>query len=218
MNRFLSFLVQSVVTVPTAAIAWFTSYFAFNQTFLLSSAIALGGGVIVYNITSAVMTSRFLKKHQLTRKEYRYIKKNLDEAKQKINRLNKSLFTIRDLSTVKQRLDVLRITRKIQNMTKSEPRRFYKAEKFYFSHLDSVVELTEKYRFLSQQPKKSHEIDVSLYETRQTLTDLTKALEEDLYHVISDDVDSLNFEIDVAKHSIKKINDTKTIDESRRLK
>jgi 5-bromo-4-chloroindolyl phosphate hydrolysis protein len=218
MNRFLSFLVQSVVTVPTAITGWFLSYFAFDLTFLASSAISLAGGAIVYKITSAVMTSRFLKKHQLTRKEYRYIKKNLDEAKQKINKLNKSLFAIRDLPTIKQRLDVLRITRKIHSMTQTEPRRFYKAEKFYFSHLDSVVELTEKYRFLSQQPKKSHEIDVSLYETRQTLTDLTKALEEDLYHVVSDDLDSLNFEIDVAKHSIKKLNDTKTIDESRRLK
>ncbi|WP_335487703.1 5-bromo-4-chloroindolyl phosphate hydrolysis family protein [Neobacillus niacini] len=218
MNRFLSFLVQSLVTVPSATVVWFVSYFGFKLTFGPSSAIALGGGVIVYNITSAIMTSRFLKKHQLTRKEYRYIKKNLDEAKQKINRLNKSLFTIRDLPTMKQRLDVLRITRKIQSMTHNEPRRFYKAEKFYFSHLDSVVELTEKYRFLSQQPKKSHEIDVSLYETRQTLTDLTKALEEDLYFVISDDVDTLNFEIDVAKQSIKKLNDTKYIDESRRPK
>ncbi|MDQ1000782.1 5-bromo-4-chloroindolyl phosphate hydrolysis protein [Neobacillus niacini] len=218
MNRFLSFLIQSVVTVPSAVTVWFLSYFAFDLTFLASSAISLAGGAIVYKITSAVMTSRFLKKHQLTRKEYRYIKKNLDEAKQKINKLNKSLFSICDLPTIKQRLDVLRITRKIHSMTQTEPRRFYKAEKFYFSHLDSVVELTEKYRFLSQQPKKSHEIDVSLYETRQTLTDLTKALEEDLYHVVSDDLDSLNFEIDVAKHSIKKLNDTKTIDESRRLK
>lgn len=218
MNRFLTFLVQSVVTVPSAVTVWFLNYFAFDLTFLMSSAISLAGGVIVYKITSGVMTSRFLKKQQLTRKEYRYIKKNLDEAKQKINRLNKSLFSIRDLSTLKQRLEVLRITRKIQSMTQAEPKRFYKAEKFYFSHLDSVVELTEKYRFLAQQPKKSHEIDVSLYETRQTLNDLTKALEEDLYHVVEDDLDSLNFEIDVAKHSIKKLNDPKIIDESRKLK
>jgi 5-bromo-4-chloroindolyl phosphate hydrolysis protein len=218
MNRFLSFLVQSIVTVPSATMMWFLSYFAFDLTFWISSGISLVGGVIVSKITSAVMTSRFLKKQQLTRKEYRYIKKNLDEAKQKINRLNKSLFSIRDLSTLKQRIDVLRITRKIQSMAQTEPKRFYKAEKFYFSHLDSVVELTEKYRFLSQQPKKSHEIDVSLYETRQTLSDLTKALEKDLYDVVSDDVDSLNFEIDVAKHAIKKLDDPKIIDESRRLK
>jgi 5-bromo-4-chloroindolyl phosphate hydrolysis protein len=218
MNRFLSFLVQSIVTVPSATMMWFLSYFAFDLTFWISSGISLVGGVIVSKITSAVMTSRFLKKQQLTRKEYRYIKKNLDEAKQKINRLNKSLFSIRDLSTLKQRIDVLRITRKIQSMAQTEPKRFYKAEKFYFSHLDSVVELTEKYRFLSQQPKKSHEIDVSLYETRQTLSDLTKALEKDLYDVVSDDVDSLNFEIDVAKHVIKKLDNPKIIDESRRLK
>jgi 5-bromo-4-chloroindolyl phosphate hydrolysis protein len=168
MNRFLTFLVQSIVTAPSAVTVWFLSYFAFDLTLLMSTAISLAGGVIVYKITSGVMTSRFLKKQQLTRKEYRYIKKNLDEAKQKISRLNKSLFSIRDLSTLKQRLEVLRITRKIQSMTQAEPKRFYKAEKFYFSHLDSVVELTEKYRFLAQQPKKSHEIDVSLYETRQT--------------------------------------------------
>ena len=103
MNRFLSFLVQSVVTVPSAVTVWFLSYFAFDLTLLISSGISLAGGVIVYKITSGVMTSRFLKKHQLTRKEYRYIKKNLDEAKQKINRLNKSLFSIRDLPTIKQK-------------------------------------------------------------------------------------------------------------------
>jgi 5-bromo-4-chloroindolyl phosphate hydrolysis protein len=218
MNRFLSFIVQALVTVPTAATVWFMSIFAFDQTFLLSSAFSLAGGAIAYMITSGVMTSRFLKKNQLSRKEYRYIKKNLDEAKQKINRLNKGLFTIRDINTIKQRIDVLRISRKIHHLTKTEPKRFYKAEKFYFSHLDSVVELTEKYRFLSVQPKKNQEIDVSLYDTRQTLTDLTKALEEDLYHVISDDIDSLNFEIDVAKQSIKTLKDSKFTDESRRLK
>lgn len=218
MNRFLSFVVQTLVTVPSTVTVWFVSYFAFDQTFLLASAFSLAGGAVASMITSGIMTTRFLKKHQLSRKEYRYIKKNLDDAKHKINRLNKALFSIRDISTIKQRLDVLRITKKIHSLTKTEPKRFYKAEKFYFSHLDSVVELTDKYRFLALQPKKNHEIDLSLYDTKQTLTDLTKVLEDDLYYIISDDIDDLNFEIDVAKHSIKKLNDSKIEDESRRLK
>ncbi|MGX6446120.1 5-bromo-4-chloroindolyl phosphate hydrolysis family protein [Neobacillus sp. K501] len=218
MNRFLSFVVQTLVTVPSAVTVWFVSYFAFDQTFLLASAFSLAGGAVASMITTGIMTTRFLKKHQLSRKEYRYIKKNLDDAKHKINRLNKALFSIRDISTIKQRLDVLRITKKIHSLTKTEPKRFYKAEKFYFSHLDSVVELTEKYRFLALQPKKNHEIDLSLYDTKQTLTDLTKVLEDDLYYIISDDIDDLNFEIDVAKHTIKKLNDSKIEDESRRLK
>ncbi|OLS33945.1 5-bromo-4-chloroindolyl phosphate hydrolysis family protein [Bacillus sp. MRMR6] len=218
MNRFLSFLVQSFVTVPSVVTIWLVSIIGFDLAFWLSTGFAIAGGAAVSMITSAIMTNRFLKKHQLTRKEYRYIKKNLDEAKQKITRLNKALFSIRDIPTLKQRIDVLRITRKIHSLTKTEPRRFYKAEKFYFSHLDSVVELTEKYRFLSVQPKKSNEINLSLYDTRQTLTDLTKALEEDLYYIVSDDLDHLNFEIDVAKHSIKKLNDSKIEQENRRTK
>ncbi|WP_342433057.1 5-bromo-4-chloroindolyl phosphate hydrolysis family protein [Neobacillus sp. FSL H8-0543] len=219
MNPFISFFVRSFLAVPSAFTIFLVSLFGFDQTYLLSSVFAIAGGAVVDQATAAIMKNRFLKQHQLSRKEYRYIKKNLDEAKLKINRLNKSLFSIRDLQTVKQRIDVLRVARKIQSLAKTEPRRFYKAEKFYFSHLDSVVELTEKYRFLSVQPKKNHEIDVSLYETRQTLIELTKALEEDLYYMISDDIDHLNFEIDVAKHSIKKLNDSKfDNDESRRLK
>jgi 5-bromo-4-chloroindolyl phosphate hydrolysis protein len=103
-------------------------------------------------------------------------------------------------------------------MAQKEPKRFYQAEQFYFSHLDSVVELTEKYSFLASQPKKSLEINQSLIETRQTLNELTKVLEEDLYHVVSDDVDHLNFEIDVAKHSIKKQKELKFPEENRWLK
>jgi 5-bromo-4-chloroindolyl phosphate hydrolysis protein len=103
-------------------------------------------------------------------------------------------------------------------MTMKEPKRFYQAEEFYFSHLDSIVELTEKYSFLSSQPKQNSEMGQSLIETRRTLNELTKVLEEDLYHVISDDLDTLNFEIDVAKHTIKKKKDAKFPEENRWLK
>jgi 5-bromo-4-chloroindolyl phosphate hydrolysis protein len=89
-------------------------------------------------------------------------------------------------------------------LTKKEPKRFYKAERFYFSHLDSVLELTEKYAFLSSQPKISLELEHSLSETRRTLNELTEKVEQDLYYILSDDIDNLNFEIDVAKNSLKK--------------
>ncbi|WP_442596411.1 5-bromo-4-chloroindolyl phosphate hydrolysis family protein [Neobacillus sp. D3-1R] len=204
MNSFLSFIIRTSIAAPTAVIVWPISFFGFGQTFLLSSAISIGGGLVAYWTTSVITNSRFLKKHQLSRKEYLYIKKNLEEAKPKINRLNKALFKIRHVPSLKERVDVLRITRKIYRLTKLEPKRFYKAEPFYFSHLDSLVELTEKYAFLSSQPKKNLELDRSLYETRQTLSELAQLLEEDLYKVISDDIDHLNFEIDVAKKSIKK--------------
>lgn len=52
--------------------------------------------------------------------------------------------------------------------------------------------------------QKSKELSMSLSETRITLTELTKRLEEDLTQVMGDEIDELQFELDAAKHSLKK--------------
>jgi 5-bromo-4-chloroindolyl phosphate hydrolysis protein len=218
MNPILSLIARSVVAVPVTVITGFASFVFFDVNFLPSVALALAGGFLTHVVLGLFMSSSFLKKHGLSRKEYRYIQKNLAEANKKIRRLNKSLFTIRDLNSVKQRIDILRIIKKIQKMAAKEPKRFYQAEHFYFSHLDSVVELTEKYNFLISQPKKSLEINQSLIETRQTLNEMSRILEEDLYQVVSNDVDHLNFEIDVAKNTINKQKELKLPEENRWLK
>ncbi|NRD76736.1 5-bromo-4-chloroindolyl phosphate hydrolysis family protein [Bacillus sp. BRMEA1] len=218
MNPILSFIIRSFVAIPVTILTGLISSFVFHQHILPAFGYAIAGGIAVHIILALIMSSIFLKKHQLSMKEYRYIRKNLAEASKKIRRLNKSLLTIRDLSSVKQRIDIMRVTKKIQKMALKEPKRFYKAEPFYFSHLDSVVELTEKYNFLSAQPKKNLEMNQSLIETRQTLNELTKVLEEDLYQVVSNDIDTLNFEIDVAKHTINKQKDAKFPEENRWLK
>jgi 5-bromo-4-chloroindolyl phosphate hydrolysis protein len=216
MNPFVSFIIRTSVAMPTTGFLWLLSYAGFDQTLPISSLIAISGGGIVYWTLGAYLDARFLKKHGLTRKEYKYINKNLADAKRKISRLQKALFTVRHIRSLKQRIELLRITKNIYKLTKSEPKRFYQAEKFYFSHLDSVLELSEKYAFLSSQSKTNRELENSLYDTQQTLKELTRVVEKDLYEVLSNDIEHLNFEIDVAKHSIKKLNELP--DENRRLK
>lgn len=218
MNPILSFLVRSFVAVPITVMTWLICFIPLDLSFWISIFYALAGGVFTHLVMAIFMRTSYLKKHQLSRKEYRYIQKNLREAKLKIKRLNKNIFKIRDLYSVKQRIDIHRITKKIHKMTSKEPKRFYQAEEFYFSHLDSIVELTEKYSFLAAQPKQNVEMGQSLIETRRTLNELSKVLEEDLYHVISDDIDTLNFEIDVAKHTIEKKKELKFPEENRWLK
>ncbi|MBM4760914.1 5-bromo-4-chloroindolyl phosphate hydrolysis family protein [Bacillus sp. B15-48] len=209
MHPFLSFLIRTVITVPTAVTVWLLSYFAFNQTFLMASGISLAGGALVYGLVSFYSNHRFLKKNAITRKEYRYIKQNLDEAKPKVARLQKTLFSIRHLPSLKERMELVRVIRKIYTLTKKEPKRFYLAERFYFSHLDSVLELSEKYAFLSAQPKRNRELENSLYDTRETLKEMGKLVENDLYKVLEGDIDDLNFEIDVAKNSINTVRGTR---------
>nr|WP_134701902.1 5-bromo-4-chloroindolyl phosphate hydrolysis family protein [Ammoniphilus sp. YIM 78166] len=199
MNSMLSFFVRLFLAVPVASLAWLISFFAFEQSFWNSTAISLGGGLAAYGLSAIYGKHRFLKKHRLSRKEYNYIAKNLQEAKRKIFRLNKALLSIRHIPSFTQRIQLIRVTRKIQSMIKKEPKRFYLAESFYFSHLDSALELSEKYVLLASQPRRNPEMEQALLETRRTLDELNQLIEKDLYQMLSKDMDHLQFELDVAK-------------------
>ena len=204
MQRFFNFFMWSFTSSATFVFIGILSFFGLNQSIFLSFVYGLASGAAVY--IAGIWNARrlFLKKHELTGREYAYIKKNLEEARQKMVRLRKALFQAKSIQMFKQNAEMLRIVRRIYLLTKKEPKRFYQAERFFYQTLDSVVELTEKYAFLSSHPKKSKELSMSLSETRITLTELTKRLEEDLTQAMGDEIDELQFELDAAKHSLKK--------------
>lgn len=187
---------------------WLLSFLALEQTFLLSSVYALISGGLTFLTVGGVSNRRFVKKNGLTHKEYKYIEKNLKEAKEKISRLQRALVNVRSIQHAKRNIEMIRTVRKIYSNTKKEPKRFYKAEGFFYERLDSLVELAEKYSFLSSQPAKSKEMIVSLHETDSTLNSLNESVKKDLYIMLNDDVDTLHFELDVAKNSINRMKKT----------
>ncbi|MGV3464308.1 MAG: 5-bromo-4-chloroindolyl phosphate hydrolysis family protein [Heyndrickxia sp.] len=215
MKSFISFITRIFVAIPIAALVWLVSFFGFEQAFFPSIIFAILGGAIIYLIFKWFSTRKFLKKHQLTRKEFSYIVQNLKEAKKKIHRLQKVFFNVRNIGAFKQMLDLIRLVKRIYTIIRKEPRRFYQAEKFFFYHLDSIVELSEKYAFLAAQPVKNNELYFSLKDTRNTLKELKRTIENDLYEVLSKDIDHLEFELNVAKHSLKTPIDA-SLDEERR--
>ncbi|KQL53629.1 hypothetical protein AN964_09045 [Heyndrickxia shackletonii] len=218
MKTFFSFITRIFVAIPVAALVWLISYFGFEQTLLYSSGSAILGGAIIYIVIKWITKRKFLKKHQLSRKEFAYIVQNLKEAKKKIHRLQKVFFNVRNIGAFKQMLDLIRLVKRIYAIIRREPRRFYQAEKFFFYHLDSIVELSEKYAFLAAQPVKNNELYFSLKDTRNTLKELKRTIENDLYEVLSKDIDHLEFELNVAKHSLKPPIDTSLDDERRSTK
>lgn len=204
MKSLLHFLFRSFAGTSIFVFVWLISYFGFDQTLLFSTVTGLVSGGVVYYILKWIYGSNFLKTNGISRREYQYIKKNLKEAKLKINRLQKAMFRIRTISDVKQNIEVVRLVNKIYMITKKEPKRFFQAERFYYTNLDSLVELTEKYAILHSQPAKTPELTLSLRETRTMINQLTDSLESDLYKILEDDIDDLHFELDVAKKVIDK--------------
>ncbi|APH03543.1 5-bromo-4-chloroindolyl phosphate hydrolysis family protein [Bacillus weihaiensis] len=204
MKQTLNFLIQSFTGFVATTTTWTVAMIGFDQSFLMSSLYAIGGGITAFFLAKGITFTMFLKQNQLSRKEYRYIKHHVKDANIKIKRLRKALFTIRNVSSIKQNVEIYRVVTKIYSITKKEPKRFYLAESFYYSHLDSLVELSERYAFLASQPKKNVELASSLSETRQTISSLADTLEKDLHDILSKDIDQLHFELDVAKLSIDK--------------
>ncbi|WP_026693413.1 5-bromo-4-chloroindolyl phosphate hydrolysis family protein [Peribacillus kribbensis] len=203
MNKFAVLFLSFTAAVPAAFTIFLFSFFGLSQSLWISFIFSLLGAFIFFWGVSRVVKSRFLKKQGLTRKEYRYIEQNLLEAKQKLFRLHKALMVSRHLPSLRKRIELIKITRRIFSLTKKEPKRFYQAHDFYFSHLDSVVELTEKYNLLASQPKKSLEIDMALFETLNTMDELIDLIDKDLFAILSEDLEQLQFELDVAKRSME---------------
>lgn len=187
----------------TSLICWLV----INTTF----SIAILSGILAFFITffglKWMIGSRQLKNSGLSRREYKYIQEHLQEGKGKINRLQKVMFSVGSVMTIKQNYDVIKVAKKLQSIVENDPKRFYEAEQFYYSHLDSMVELTEKYAFLTKQPVKTGEIQDSLRDTRMTISNMAETINQDLANLLASDMDTLRLELDVAKQSIEKNKD-----------
>lgn len=201
MRSVLSFFFRSFISLIIFGIIWPTAYFGFDQSFWVSSLLALLGGGLTNFILKKRGQKKLLKENHLTKKEYQYIVQNIKEAEQKIKRLNKVLLSIRSFRAAKLLGNLQRLVKQIYQIVKKEPKRFYQAERFFFYHLDSVVELSERYVFLSRQNIKDLEVRKSLSETEETLEKLVKSLNDDLLTVLSNDIETLNMELDVAKQT-----------------
>ncbi|MEE1130536.1 MAG: 5-bromo-4-chloroindolyl phosphate hydrolysis family protein, partial [Caryophanon sp.] len=119
----------------------------------------------------------------------------------RLNILQKQFLRIRSVASFKHINELSRTSKRIINMVKKDPRRFYNAEQFFYAHLESAVTLVEKYSILNTQPLKDPEIKMALQETTHTLDTVQQLIDDDLKQVLSSDIEHLKLEIDFAKLS-----------------
>lgn len=84
----------------------------------LSILYAMMGWGVMFAGSRWVAFKLFLKKHGLSRSDYVYIKQHLKEAGQKLVRLKKALFAVKNVQTIKHNYEILRLARRIYMITK----------------------------------------------------------------------------------------------------
>jgi 5-bromo-4-chloroindolyl phosphate hydrolysis protein len=183
--------------------SWLLFFFVIDIKFFISSTLAIGVYLVSNFCIKKLQQRRIMKKHQLTLSEYYLIQQQIKEANKKIRILNSHYLKVRSVSSFKQLFEMNRLAKRIISLVKTNPRKFYQVENFFYAHLDSAVELTSKYSLLVAQPIKNMDMKIALQDTRDTLQSINSVMEEDLKDVLASDIEHLKMELDFAKLSVR---------------
>ncbi|MFD1928295.1 5-bromo-4-chloroindolyl phosphate hydrolysis family protein [Sporosarcina siberiensis] len=196
MKEIQQFFIRNFIAVPVSFGSWLYLLFGIGMNIFP----ATGLFIVLYLGSSfsikQIQLSSNLKQLGMTRSEYKHIKNQLTSARFKVKQLNSFYGKVRSVQAFRQLHEINTISRKILGIVKTNPKKFYYVEKFFYAHLDSAVELTSKYSMLVNQPLKDKDLKITLQNTRETLVDVNKQLEQDLRNVLSSDLEKLQMEID----------------------
>ncbi|WKA53267.1 5-bromo-4-chloroindolyl phosphate hydrolysis family protein [Planococcus shixiaomingii] len=206
MKPFEKFIMRHGISLPIMTAVFPVLYLGAEIGIIASGAVAAGSYIASSSTIKQFQFSSDSKRFHMTRSEYKHIRIQLKEAKAKIKQLQGHYYRVRSISYYKQIREMVRISQKIVTHVQQNPRQFYLAEPFFYSHLDSALELTEKYTLLVGQPIKDKELKIALQDTRDTLGSMIGVMETDLKKVLSTDVEQLRMELEYAQMTLEKHN------------
>lgn len=166
---------------------------------LLSIPIAIA---VYYGSNKAILLFQKTKQSKLlgfTRSEYDHIESQLKQARAHLTKLNQQYVRVRSLKSFKLVNEMNKLSKRILNIVQTNPQKFYAVEDFFYAHLPSAVELTDKYTLLTKEKVSGVDIHLALEDTRSTLKDLHVTMEEDLKLALASDIEDLKIELDFAK-------------------
>ena len=198
------FIIRQSLSFPVFIGSWIGFQSGLDLHFTLAGLLSLCSYFVSTQLIKMVQTRKIVSRYGLTMSEYRHIKRQLKEAKVKLKQLNSYYVKVRSVRAFKQLFEMNRLAKRIYHIVKTNPKKFYQVESFFYAHLDTAVELTSKYTLLVSQPVKAKEIQIALQDTRETLQDLNHVMEQDLHQVLSSDIEHLKMELDFARISLKK--------------
>lgn len=146
-----------------------------------------------------VQQNKRAKQLGITRNQLLHIDHQLQLASKQANALTQKYVQVRSVKAFRPIYDMSKITKRIVNIVRKDPNKFFMIEEFFYAHLPSAVELSDKYALLTKEQVSGTDIHVALNDTRVILKDLYNTMETDLKMALTSDIESLKLELDYAK-------------------
>lgn len=199
-NMLIRHLINMFVAMSTLTLGVLLSDDSILIPLLLSVFVLAPGAYYISNkIVNVIQITSQAKKIGITTNEYKLIEQHLKQARAQISALQKGYIRVRSIKSFRMLNDMVKVSRRIINIVQKNPKKFFAVEDFFYSHLPSAVEITDKYSTLVKERVKGIEIELTMEDTRKTLKLLNAAMDQDLKDALRTDIENLKIELDFAK-------------------
>lgn len=166
----------------------YLAFFAFPITYF-----GLNKAILFYQQTKRA------KQLNLSRSQFIHIEEQLAIASKNANALTQKYVQVRSVKSFKVIYEMSKLAKRIIALVRKDPKKFYMIEEFFYAHLPSALELSDKYALLTKEQVTGTDIHIALNDARVTLKELYETMETDLKKALSSDIESLKMELDFAK-------------------
>ncbi len=222
----LRYTFSSVISL----IALVVFYFIFGFDFWTSIALTLALGIFLYyaqnggriqwplkakkqkNAPGRLSADKeaFYHSKGMTKDQIAYFRSTMAQAKTTIEDIESNLQQRSKLKAIAARNDTVGILKDFFRNIVNQPNRLHEVDKFLYTNLPSLKELTEKYITIDGHVSKPKETYTALDNCAQTIDEMCRLIAEDYVRFMSNDIEDMDIELELAKQVLKRDNEGKS--------
>lgn len=222
----LKYTFSSVISL----IALVVFFFIFEFDFWTSIGLTIGLGAFLYYIQSGgrMQWSPKSKKQRgtlgkvsadkeafyhakgMTKEQIAYFRSTMDQAKNTIQDIESNLQQRSKLKAIAARNDTVDILKDFFKNIVNQPNRLHEVDKFLYTNLPNLKELTDKYIAIDGHVSKTKETYTALDNCSKTIDDMCRLIAEDYVRFMSNDIEDMDIELELAKQVLKRDNEGKS--------
>lgn len=221
----LKYTFSSVVCL----IALVVFFFIFGFDFWTSIGMTIGLGIFLYYVQSggwmqwtnkpknqrgtfgkvSADKEAFYQSKGMTKEQIAYFRSTMNQAKTTIQDVETNLQQRSKLKAIAARNDTVDILKDFFKNIVNQPNRLHEVDKFLYTNLPTLKELTEKYIAIDGHVSKTKETYAALENCAKTIDDMSRLIGEDYVRFMSNDIEDMDIELELAKQVLKRDNEGK---------
>lgn len=148
----------------------------------------------------------FYKSRGLSKEEMNMFRSTMHTAREHIYAIEDNMKKRTKLRAIEARNNTMDITKDFFKHIVEQPERLPEVNKFLYTHLPSLKELTDHYLEIDNHVAKTRDTYRALEESAQTINEMCGLIAEDYVAFMNHDLENLDVEIELAKQVLKRDN------------